>query len=85
MHGWGRLYYSNGKLAYEGMWEKDEFHGEGKVINDNPTMLDDSFDYTNFNNLEEQWLYYEGELKNDSKQGRGFIMLENGEYFEGNF
>ena len=52
MNGYGKLYYHSGKIAYEGNWQKDEFHGSGKVFNDNPTMLDDSFDYTNFNNLE---------------------------------
>lgn len=55
------------------------------MFNDNPTMLDDSFDYSNFNNLEEQWAYYEGELEHDLKEGHGIIMLENGEYFEGDF
>ena len=48
-------------------------------------MLDDSFDYTNFNNLEEQWVHYEGELQHDLKEGHGTIMLENGEWFEGEF
>lgn len=48
-------------------------------------MLDGLFDYTDFNNLEEQWIYYQGELQHDLKQGHGIIMLENGEYFEGDF
>ena len=33
MHGYGILYYSNGKIAYEGEWNEDEFHGIGKVYN----------------------------------------------------
>ena len=36
MHGWGRLYYENGQIAYEGYWVNDEFHGHGKVYNDEP-------------------------------------------------
>lgn len=75
MNGYGKLYYNTGHLAYEGDWESDEFHGQGKVYNDSPTMLDESFDYTNFNNLQEQWAYYEGQLRNDLKQGYGTIML----------
>lgn len=39
MHGWGKLYYEGGKLAYEGNWHQDEFHGFGKVYNDNPIQL----------------------------------------------
>lgn len=39
MDGFGRLYYEGGKLAYEGHWSKDEFHGFGKVYNDNPIKL----------------------------------------------
>lgn len=36
MSGFGRLYYECGKLAYEGQWFKDEFHGRGKIYNDSP-------------------------------------------------
>jgi antitoxin component YwqK of YwqJK toxin-antitoxin module len=39
MDGWGKLYYEGGKLAYEGNWSEDEFHGFGKVYNDNPVFL----------------------------------------------
>jgi hypothetical protein len=75
MDGYGKLYYNTGQMEYEGEWRLDLFHGWGKVFNDNPTMLDDTFDYTNFNNLEEQWVYYEGELEHDLKEGHGTIML----------
>ena len=30
-------------------------------------------------------MHYEGELQHDLKEGRGKIMLENGEWFEGEF
>ena len=85
MHGQGKLYYSNGALAYEGQWYMDEFHGLGKVYNDNCLITDGMFDYTDFNNLDEQWKYYEGSLVSDSKEGYGKIVLGNGEYYEGNF
>jgi antitoxin component YwqK of YwqJK toxin-antitoxin module len=53
MDGYGKLYYPNGKLAYEGEWKEDEFHGEGIVYNDNPTNLTEPFDYTDFNKIDE--------------------------------
>ena len=34
MHGKGSLYYSDGKIAYEGQWLMDSFHGKGKIYND---------------------------------------------------
>lgn len=85
MHGWGKLFYEGGKLAYEGNWAHDEFHGYGKVYNDNPVPLDNGFDYTNFDLLDDYWDFYEGMLANDTKQGRGRIKLTNNEIFEGDF
>ena len=85
MDGWGKLFYEGGKLAYEGNWKEDEFHGYGKVYNDNPIDLDVGFDYTNFDLLENYWVYYEGMLVSDTKEGRGKIQLSNGETFEGDF
>ncbi len=77
MQGYGRLYYANGQLAYQGDWFQDEFHGQGKVYNDNPAILDGPFDYNDFNQLEEQWVFYEGGLASDVKQGLGKIKLQN--------
>jgi hypothetical protein len=34
MHGYGKLFYTNKKIAYEGEWFLDQFHGKGKVYND---------------------------------------------------
>ena len=39
MNGQGKLYYDNGKLAYEGQWYLNEFHGKGKVYNDTAIQL----------------------------------------------
>ena len=60
MHGWGKLYYQQGKLAYEGNWSNGEFDGYGKVYNDNPVKLNGNYDYSNFDNLGEYWQEYEG-------------------------
>lgn len=40
MNGEGKLYYSSGKLAYEGEWKDDEFYGYGKVYNDTLVMVE---------------------------------------------
>ena len=67
MDGYGKLYYDGGNLAYEGQWRHDEFHGKGKVYNDNPMLLEGAFDYTNFEYLQDFWEYYEGVLVRDTK------------------
>lgn len=33
MEGYGKLYYENGTIAYEGSWKNDEFNGKGRVYN----------------------------------------------------
>ena len=30
MHGYGTLYYTNGKIAYQGEWNLDKFNGKYK-------------------------------------------------------
>ena len=34
MTGYGILYYSSGKVAYEGYQKKDFFDGKGQIINE---------------------------------------------------
>lgn len=48
MNGYGRLHYENGQIAYEGNWENDEFHGEGRIFNDRPEKLNEPFDCQDF-------------------------------------
>lgn len=81
MHGYGKLHYENGQVAYEGKWENDEFCGHGRVFNDRPEKLTEPFNYRDFADLGEKWIYYEGEFKNDSKHGKGKLRLTNGEVF----
>lgn len=85
MHGFGKLYYENGKIAYEGHWDDDEFNGQGRVYNSEPVACDEEFNYKDFSELGNKWIYYEGQFKNDSKHGKGYIKLTNGEMFEGIF
>ena len=62
MEGEGKLFYPSGKLAYEGHWKNDEFHGHGKVYNDEPVAGEGDINYEDFNELEEEWLFYEGRI-----------------------
>lgn len=60
MNGQGKLYYDNDQLAYDGQWYNDEFHGRGKVFNDNWEPLQHNFDYANFENNMPYWMEYDG-------------------------
>lgn len=83
MDGYGVLYYPNGSVAYEGEWREDEFDGKGTVFNDQQRVINGTFDFTDFNQLDDEWVRYEGELKSDAKDGRGKLILTNGEEYEG--
>jgi hypothetical protein len=49
----GTLYYSNGQPAYEGEWFEDKFQGKGILHNEAPSILYGSFDYSDFDNINE--------------------------------
>ena len=83
MQGFGKLYYNDGKLAYEGEWFDNKFNGKGIVLNEEPQPLDQDFDYNDFDTLAEHWKSYEGEFELDSKQGIGTLTLVNGEKYIG--
>jgi hypothetical protein len=48
MSGFAKLYYQNGDIAYEGSWLDDQFHGKGKIFNDNPVAYLGPFNYADF-------------------------------------
>jgi len=60
MEGYGKLYYENGSIAYEGYWKSDEFCGKGRVYNTEPTSFHGEFDYHDFSDLDNKWIYYDG-------------------------
>jgi len=85
MEGFGTLYYAGGSKAYEGEWKEDKFHGKGVVYNEVPAQLRGEFDFTNFDNVGNFWVKYEGWFINDNKEGSGTLILSNGERFQGYF
>jgi hypothetical protein len=51
------------------------------VYNDQQRPIEGSFDYTDFNQLDDEWIKYEGDLKNDAKEGVGRLYLTNGDIY----
>lgn len=43
------------------------------------------FDYRDFSELNDYWLYYDGMFSSDVRSGSGLIKLSNGEEYEGAF
>lgn len=66
MHGKGTLYYPSGQIAYEGLWVEDHFHGQGKVYNEKPMAIK-KYSYSDFTDVEEYWVSYEGSFNQDLK------------------
>lgn len=58
MEGFGKLFYQSGKLAYQGEWKNDQFMGKGVLYNELPDILDQPFNYNNFDDVEEYWTKY---------------------------
>ena len=85
MDGYGKLYYPSGKLAYEGEWKQNTFNGNGKVFNESPSSRTVSYDYKNFDLLDDDWERFEGKFVDDYKHGMGVLYLVNGERYMGSF
>jgi hypothetical protein len=63
----------------------DEFHGVGKVYNEDKLPIAGQYDFTDFSEIYNYWASYEGELNSDRRYGKGKLLLSNGEEFVGNF
>ena len=55
------------------------------MYNDCPYPLKGEFDYNDFELLGDYWDKYEGDFKNDAKDGVGKLILSNTERYEGEF
>ena len=76
------------------MWKEDQFCGKGTLYNDSPKQLIGSFNLISIDNLDENWIKYEGDFLNDviifiifkkNKEGVGNLYLTNGELYSGGF
>jgi len=47
--------------------------------------MEPDFEYTDFDNLGESWKKYDGDFKEDTKDGLGKLYLVDGSWFEGTF
>lgn len=87
MHGYGILYYEDQSIAYEGRWFNDHFHGKGVLYNEKKSIEYErpDFDWSDFSQLENFWLRFEGNFNMDNKEGKGTLFLPNGDIFYGKF
>lgn len=83
--GYGVVRNEQGEEIYYGEWENDELFGKGKLKNLNANMLEQEFDFKDFNKLKEFWVCYEGDFKGNFFDGMGDLILSNGEKFVGKF
>jgi len=52
MDGFGKLYYPNGQIAYEGHWHHSTFQNNGKLYNVEPKYsTKDPIDYTDLSTV----------------------------------
>lgn len=55
------------------------------LFNENPVTLYEPFNYENFDLVDEFWVSYDGEFRDDNKEGFGILYISSGERFEGSF
>ena len=58
MKGEGCLYNPSNLKVYQGEWVDGYFHGKGTLFNERSKKLTGSFDYSNFDKLEDYWTTY---------------------------
>lgn len=53
MNGYGKLFYQNNSIAYDGNWKMDMFYGSGTVYNDHPVYNKGPLDYRDLNQIQD--------------------------------
>lgn len=85
MNGYGILYYPDRSIAYKGYWVLDKFHGYGIFNNNKPKKSKQPINWRNFENYRDCWVTYEGDFREDNKEGYGLLYFNNGEKYIGEF
>ena len=85
MEGYGKLYYENKKIRYEGTFKNGLFHGNGVEyeqyqINEREDEIDEEY----IKIYKGNWLKYEGYYVKDKKEGSGKMYFSKG-FWRGNF
>lgn len=84
--GLGTLFGSDGSIVYQGEWKQDVYHGRGKV--NNKKVRDRRLRkemFLEFEEVRENWRYYEGEFKEGKRCGLGVMVFANNEKYQGHF
>ncbi len=62
------MHFKNGKVAYSGEWQNDQFHGFGTLFNEFPGKAPVSMDfYFDFGLVKNNWVKFEGDFRNDQR------------------
>ena len=89
MDGYGKLFWDEHKIRYEGYFREGRFHGRGTQYNGGSDKVghaddDDSIDETFVRMQKDNWQKYEGTFKEDKRDGQGIVYFKNGKWM-GNF
>ena len=79
----GVYYNSSGHEIYRGIWKNNQYNEKGRLYNQNIKDLKEEFNYLDFDNIDDFWIFYEGDFKDGVKEGIGSLLLSNGEKIEG--
>lgn len=80
-HGYGELHNEEDNLPVTPI--NNQFLGYDGLMENSNTCT--TIDYRNFEEVGEKWRRYEGNFKNDCKDGYGVLEFWNGEKWAGNF
>ncbi|CAD8079446.1 unnamed protein product [Paramecium sonneborni] len=81
----GRLKSKSGDLIYEGEFLKGQYHNFGVQYFYNTNKLQKSYDFQNCQDIMKYAKQYEGYFQLGMKHGDGKLILNNGEYYIGEF
>ena len=85
INGQGTLYSSNGSVIYEGQWQDGKFHGNGTLYNQKPMRVEMNEQRKTFDRATSYWTKYQGNFRNDQWEGKGELLLGNGDIYVGEF